>query len=156
MTGSMPGIAASTSETWLLGSPPNSVEAPENSFEFEMTWAWTSRPITISQSPVVPLISLLTAALMLLLFRAALTPSAPIRFPANRSQPVGRPAGTNSRHCRDRLRPGADRHGPRRKRQSIHPERSCAPGPNCPWRPTTSRPAADRYREADLRPLNIA
>src|ERR1700742_2246358 len=52
----MPGIAASTSETWLLGSPPNSVEAPENSFEFEVTWAWTSSPITISQSPVAPLI----------------------------------------------------------------------------------------------------
>ena len=31
ITGSIPGIAASTSETWLLGSPPNSVEAPENS-----------------------------------------------------------------------------------------------------------------------------
>jgi len=30
----MPGIAASTSETWLLGSPPNSVEAPEKSFDF--------------------------------------------------------------------------------------------------------------------------
>ena len=58
MTGSMPGIAASTSETWLFGSPPNSVEAPENSFEFEVTWAWTSRPITTSQSPVAPLISL--------------------------------------------------------------------------------------------------
>ena len=54
----MPGIAASTSETWLFGSPPNSVEAPENSFEFEVTWAWTSSPITISQSPVAPLISL--------------------------------------------------------------------------------------------------
>jgi hypothetical protein len=58
MTGSMPGIAASTSETWLLGSPPNAVEAPENSFEFEVTWAWISMPITTSQSPVEPLISL--------------------------------------------------------------------------------------------------
>src|ERR1700712_4163976 len=57
MTGSMPGIAASTSETWLLGSPPNSVEAPENSFEREVTWAWTSSPMTISQSPVAPLMS---------------------------------------------------------------------------------------------------
>ena len=57
ITGSMPGIAASTSETWVFGSPPNSVEAPENSFEFEVTWAWTSSPITISQSPVAPLIS---------------------------------------------------------------------------------------------------
>jgi len=28
----MPGIAASTSETWLLGSPPNAVEAPEKQF----------------------------------------------------------------------------------------------------------------------------
>ncbi len=62
ITGSMPGIAASTSETWLFGSPPNAVEAPENSFEFEVTWAWTSRPITISQSPVAPLISLPLAA----------------------------------------------------------------------------------------------
>src|SRR5882757_8896095 len=58
MTGSIPGIAASTSETWLLGSPPNSVEAPENNFEWEVTWAWTSRPMTISQSPVAPLMSL--------------------------------------------------------------------------------------------------
>jgi hypothetical protein len=33
ITGSMPGIAASTSETLELGSPPNSVEAPENSFD---------------------------------------------------------------------------------------------------------------------------
>src|SRR5580704_2525591 len=58
MTGNMPGIAASTRETWLFGSPPNAVEAPENSFEFEVTWAWTSIPITTSQSPVEPLISL--------------------------------------------------------------------------------------------------
>src|ERR1700722_7832164 len=66
MTGNMPGIAASTSETWLLGAPPNSVDAPENSFEFEVTWAWTSSPITISQSPVAPLISFdgLTATFM--------------------------------------------------------------------------------------------
>ena len=31
-TGSMPGMAASISDTWLLGSAPNSVEAPEKSF----------------------------------------------------------------------------------------------------------------------------
>jgi len=30
----MPGIAASTSDTWLFGGPPNSVEAPENSLDF--------------------------------------------------------------------------------------------------------------------------
>src|SRR5262249_39106372 len=40
------------------GSPPKAVEAPENSFELELTWAWTSRPITTSQSPVAPLTSL--------------------------------------------------------------------------------------------------
>src|SRR5689334_19280619 len=61
MTGSMPGIAASTSETWLFGSPPNAVEAPENSFDFDVTWAWTSMPITTSQSPVAPLMSLWVA-----------------------------------------------------------------------------------------------
>ena len=59
ITGSMPGMAASTSETWLFGSPPNSVEAPENSFALEATCACTSMPITTSQSPVAPLISML-------------------------------------------------------------------------------------------------
>ena len=28
--------------------------SPENSFDFDATWAWTSSPITISQSPVAP------------------------------------------------------------------------------------------------------
>ena len=32
-TGSMPGIAASTSDTCVFGSAPNSVAAPENSFD---------------------------------------------------------------------------------------------------------------------------
>ena len=31
ITGSMPGKAASTGETWVLGSAPNAVAAPENS-----------------------------------------------------------------------------------------------------------------------------
>src|SRR3984957_15242201 len=53
----MPGIAASTSETCELGSPPNAVEAAENSLEREVTWAWTSRPTITSQSPVAPLMS---------------------------------------------------------------------------------------------------
>ena len=55
ITGSMPGMAASTSETWLLGAPPNAVDAPENSLACESTWAWTSMPMTTSQSPVAPL-----------------------------------------------------------------------------------------------------
>src|ERR1700683_2817124 len=53
----MPGMAASTSETWSLGAPPNAVEAPEKSFARAVTWACTSMPITTSQSPVAPLIS---------------------------------------------------------------------------------------------------
>src|SRR6266566_222458 len=57
ITGSMPGMAASTSDTCELGSPPNAVEAPEKSFAREVTWAWTSMPITTSQSPVAPLTS---------------------------------------------------------------------------------------------------
>jgi hypothetical protein len=50
----MPGIAASTRLTWLFGSAPNSVDAPEKSLAFEVTCAWTSRPITTSHSPVAP------------------------------------------------------------------------------------------------------
>src|SRR5579871_4151105 len=57
ITGSIPGMAASTSDTCEFGSPPNAVAAPENSFDFELTWAWTSSPITTSQSPVAPLMS---------------------------------------------------------------------------------------------------
>src|SRR5262249_13040716 len=66
MTGSMPGMAASTSETCELGSPPNAVAAPENSFDCEVTWAWISMPMTTSQSPLAPLMSLdcISAALL--------------------------------------------------------------------------------------------
>jgi putative heme-binding domain-containing protein len=37
MTGSIPGIAASTKETFALGSAPKAVEAPENSLAAEAT-----------------------------------------------------------------------------------------------------------------------
>src|SRR5579862_6470193 len=50
----MPGKAASTGETWVLGSAPNRVAAPENSFAFETIWAWTSSPMTVSQLPLRP------------------------------------------------------------------------------------------------------
>jgi len=58
ITGNMPGIAASTKATFELGSEPNSVEAPEKSLAFEATWAWTSRPITSSQSDLAPAMTL--------------------------------------------------------------------------------------------------
>ena len=45
-------MPASTRETWLLGSAPNSVAAPENSLELLETWACTSSPMMISQSPL--------------------------------------------------------------------------------------------------------
>src|ERR1043165_269351 len=54
ITGSMPGKPASTRLTWVFGSAPKAVAAPENSFEFEMTWAWTSRPRMTSHLPVLP------------------------------------------------------------------------------------------------------
>ena len=54
ITGSMPGMAASTRLTWEFGSPPNSVEAPENSLALEVTCACTSMPITTSNGPVSP------------------------------------------------------------------------------------------------------
>src|SRR3954469_11416302 len=57
MTGSMPGNAASTVETCVFASAPNPVAAPENSFARAVTWAWTSRPMTISQEPVRPSIN---------------------------------------------------------------------------------------------------
>ena len=54
MTGSMPGIAASTRLTLALGAEPKAVEAPENSFASDFTCACTSMPMITSQSPVAP------------------------------------------------------------------------------------------------------
>ena len=56
ITGSMPGIAASTSETWLLGSAPKAVGAVEKSLACEIAWAWTSSPTAISHAPLRPAI----------------------------------------------------------------------------------------------------
>jgi hypothetical protein len=53
-TGSIPGIAASTRLTWVFGSAPKAVAAPENSLALVLIWAWTSRPTTISHGPVAP------------------------------------------------------------------------------------------------------
>jgi hypothetical protein len=36
-TGNMPGMAASIRLTWVLGSAPNSVDAPEKSLACEVT-----------------------------------------------------------------------------------------------------------------------
>src|SRR5690349_20712871 len=66
ISGSMPGIAASTRETWLLGSPPKAVEAPENSFDLDATWACTSSPTMTSQSPLEPEIRFFDASLLAL------------------------------------------------------------------------------------------
>ncbi len=70
ITGSIPGIAASTRETWSLGSPPNSVEAPENSFARLDTWAWISMPTITSQSWRPPLISFLGSTGAFMVVRA--------------------------------------------------------------------------------------
>src|ERR1700681_4625703 len=86
ITGSMPGIAASTNETCEFGSPPKAVEALEKSFAFEVTWAWTSSPITTSHAPLPPLISFDLAG--------AFMPSTPGKTEEN---PIGI-AGTSRNH----------------------------------------------------------
>ena len=48
ITGSIPGNAASTKLTWVLGSAPNLVDDVENNFDSEVTCACTSNPITTS------------------------------------------------------------------------------------------------------------
>jgi hypothetical protein len=57
MTGSIPGIAASTKATLELGSDPKAVDAPENNLAFDETWAWISIPMTSSQSCLAPAIT---------------------------------------------------------------------------------------------------
>ncbi len=54
MTGSIPGMAASTRLTLAFGASPKPTAAPEKSLALEATCAWISRPITTSQSPVAP------------------------------------------------------------------------------------------------------
>ena len=58
ITGSIPGIAASTKLTLALGAAPKPVEAPEKSLAAEATWACTSMPITSSQSDFAPRMTL--------------------------------------------------------------------------------------------------
>ncbi len=48
----------------MFGSAPNVVEAPENSLDSEITWAWTSRPRMISHLPVRPSIRFFSSSLM--------------------------------------------------------------------------------------------
>src|SRR5207302_10829550 len=57
IAGSIPGKAASTGETWVFGSAPKAVAAPENSLALATIWAWVSRPITTSHCPVRPWIN---------------------------------------------------------------------------------------------------
>ena len=96
ITGSMPGIAASTSETCEFGSPPNAVEAPENSLACEVTWACTSRPMTTSQSPVAPLMSLFDLPSVALAFIAlVLSPSHCARALMRQERSIARPRGVS-------------------------------------------------------------
>ena len=51
-----PASPRRSSATCVFGSAPNTVEAPEKSFDaVAVICAWTSRPTTTSQSPVAPL-----------------------------------------------------------------------------------------------------
>ena len=49
-TGSTPGIPRQTGQVWVLGGAPNSEEQPQNILLFVFIWAWTSSPITVSNS----------------------------------------------------------------------------------------------------------
>src|SRR5439155_15279756 len=48
ITGRTPGIPWQTGYVWLLGTAPNVVAQPQNIFERVRSWAWTSRPMTVS------------------------------------------------------------------------------------------------------------
>ena len=56
ITGSIPGIAASTKDTLVFASDPKDAEAPENNLDLLEICACISSPITISHTPVSPLI----------------------------------------------------------------------------------------------------
>src|SRR5690606_11182990 len=53
--GSVPGSPRQTGHTWVLGSAPNAVEQPQNTFDAVLSSAWISRPMTVSYFPVVSL-----------------------------------------------------------------------------------------------------
>jgi hypothetical protein len=92
ITGSMPGMAASTSETCELGAPPKAVDAPEKSLALEDTWACTSMPMTTSHSPFAPWISLLVCALTFCrLLKWAPRRHAPRRIAAVSCQCIAKP-----------------------------------------------------------------
>ena len=45
-TGSAPGSPRQTGQTLVLGSSPNRLRQPQNSFVAVRSWQWTSRPMT--------------------------------------------------------------------------------------------------------------
>src|SRR3982751_2429608 len=49
--GSAPGRPRHTGQTWVFGGAPNAVEQPQKIFVLVRSWAWTSSPMTGSQSP---------------------------------------------------------------------------------------------------------
>src|SRR5213078_1904943 len=49
-TGSAPGIPWQTGHVWLFGGAPKVVGQPQNIFERVLSCAWTSSPMTTSQS----------------------------------------------------------------------------------------------------------
>src|SRR5690606_32816873 len=57
-TGSTPGSAMSTALACTLGSAPKAVLAPEKILLAVLSWAWTSSPITTSQSALLMVVSL--------------------------------------------------------------------------------------------------
>src|SRR5262245_34690026 len=50
ITGRAPGRPSETVSTWLFGSRPKTVVAPENILVAVLSWQWTSRPMTGSKS----------------------------------------------------------------------------------------------------------
>jgi hypothetical protein len=49
-TGNTPGMPKHTGQVWVLGGAPNSVEHPQNILDRVLSWAWTSSPMTGSNS----------------------------------------------------------------------------------------------------------
>jgi len=136
------------------------VAAPEQ-LAFDVTWACTSMPMTISQGPLAPLISFAVwPDVMSFPFRlrAVLPPWPPTPCRAIRTPSAGAPAIPVARVAEVAPRPGADRHAPRPPRWTTRPGPVCVRRSQSPLaahhRAVKGRLMACRRIAADLLRVN--
>ena len=95
-TGRVPGMPRSTRLAWVFGSAPKVVALPEKIFDWVLSWAWISSPITVSHCivrvPQNPAGVQVCQSLTCWYWCATLSRRASWKYGAKSCTPTGRPS----------------------------------------------------------------